>query len=84
MIPVTLYTRVGCHLCDVAKAVLDEVRRERPFELTTIDVDSVPELTERYGLEVPVVMVGGRKAFKFRVDAEALRARLDRDGDGGT
>lgn len=75
---VTLYTRVGCHLCDVAKSVLDEVRAERSFALTTIDVDSISELRARYGDEVPVVMIGGRKAFKFRVDAEALRNRLDR------
>jgi glutaredoxin len=73
---VTLYTRVGCHLCDVAKDVLDEVRRVRPFELTTIDVDSDTELREKYGYEVPVVTIDGRKAFKLRVDAEALRARL--------
>ena len=84
MIPVTLYTRVGCHLCDVAKNVLDEVRRERPFELTTIDVDSVPELTNRYGLEVPVVMIGGRKAFTVRVDPEALRGVLDDAERGST
>jgi glutaredoxin len=75
---VTLYTRVGCHLCDVAKGVLDEARRERPFELTTIDVDSDPDLAQRYGAEVPVVEIGGRKAFKFRVDPDALRAHLDR------
>ena len=74
---VTLYTRVGCHLCDVAKAVLEDVRRDRPFELTTIDVDSASELVERYGGEVPVVLIDGRKAFKFRVDAAELRARLD-------
>jgi glutaredoxin len=74
---VTLYTRAGCHLCDVAKTVLDEACRERPFELTTIDVDSAPDLAERYGLEVPVVLIGGRKAFKFRVDAGVLRARLE-------
>jgi glutaredoxin len=80
---VTLYTRVGCHLCDVAKAVLDEVRRGRPFELTMIDVDSAPELAERYGHEVPVVLIGGRKAFKFRVDARALRGVLD-DAENGS
>jgi glutaredoxin len=79
---VTLYTRVGCHLCDVAKAVLDEVRRERPFELTTFDVDSDTELREKYGDEVPVVTIDGRKAFKLRVDADALRARLDH-GEAG-
>jgi glutaredoxin len=79
---VTLYTRVGCHLCDVAKAVLDEVRRERPFELTTFDVDSDTELREKYGNEVPVVTIDGRKAFRLRVDADALRARLDH-GEAG-
>lgn len=75
---VTLYTRVRCHLCDVAKGVLDDVRRERPFELTIVDVDTDAELAELYGGEVPVVLVDGRKAFKFRVDPGALRALLDR------
>ena len=74
---VTLYTRVDCHLCDDAKAVLEDVRRERPFELTTVDVDTDPALVEAYGLEVPVILVDGRKAFKYRVDAQSLRARLD-------
>jgi glutaredoxin len=74
---VTLYTRVDCHLCDDAKAVLEDVRRERPFELTTVDVDTDPALVEAYGLEVPVILVNGRKAFKYRVDAQSLRARLD-------
>jgi glutaredoxin len=75
---VTLYTRVGCHLCDDAKAVLDEVRRERAFDLTTVDIDTDPELVRVYGEEVPVVTIDGRKAFKLRVDPAALRARLDR------
>jgi glutaredoxin len=75
---VTLYTRVDCHLCDVVKAVLDDARRERAFDLTTIDVDSDPELVRLYDQEVPVVAINGRKAFKYRVDPAALRARLDR------
>jgi glutaredoxin len=75
---VTLYTRVGCHLCDVAKQVLEDVRKDRPFELTVVDVDTDSELVERYGGEVPVVLVDGRKAFKFRVDAAALRKLLER------
>ena len=78
MIGVTLYTRVGCHLCDIAKDVLDDVRRERPFELTTIDIDTDPDLVRMYGEEVPVVAIDGRKAFKYRVDPAALRERLDR------
>ncbi len=79
---VTLYTRVGCHLCDVVKDVLDQVRAERPFDLTTIDVDTDPELVRLYGEEVPVVAIDGRKAFKYRVDPAALRERLDRAEQG--
>jgi glutaredoxin len=75
---VTLYTRVRCHLCDDAKAVLDDVRRERPFDLDVIDVDSDATLREQYGLEVPVIAIDGRKAFKYRVTAEQLREKLDR------
>ena len=41
-----------------------------------LDVDSDPELVERYGDQVPVLLVNGRKAFKYRVGAGELRARL--------
>ncbi|HEY3815807.1 MAG TPA: glutaredoxin family protein [Polyangiaceae bacterium] len=75
---VTLYTRVNCCLCDVVKDLLDEVRGERPFELTVIDVDSDRELVRLYGEEVPVVLIDGRKTFKLRVAPAALRAALDR------
>jgi glutaredoxin len=75
---VTLYTRVRCHLCDVVKETLEQVRRDRPFDLTIIDVDTDRELVRLYDDQVPVVMINGRKAFKYRVDPAALRARLDR------
>jgi hypothetical protein len=78
---VTLYTREGCHLCDDALGVLEAVRAEAPSTLTVtvIDVDTDPALRERYGMEVPVIAVDGRKAFKYRVTAEALRERLARE-----
>jgi glutaredoxin len=78
VIVVELYTRVGCHLCDDAKDVLERVRQARPFELHVIDVDTAEDLRERFGQEVPVVFVGGRKAFKYRVDEAELGRRLDR------
>lgn len=78
MVTVTLYTRARCHLCHDAHDVLLGVQRERPFSLDVVDVDTDPALVERYGLEVPVVEVDGRKAFKYRVDPAALRDRLSR------
>jgi glutaredoxin len=74
---VELYTRKGCHLCDVAKDALDRVRATSPFELTIIDVDTNAELVALYGLEVPVILVDGLKHAKFRVDEAALQKRLE-------
>ena len=71
---VVFYTRAGCHLCDDARGVVDAVLRRVAFALEVVDIDSDPELVARFGEEVPVVFVNGRKAFKYRVDA----ARLER------
>lgn len=76
MLTVTLYTRLGCHLCDDAKAVLDAVRETHTFELTVLDIDTDPALVARYTDEVPVIAVDGRKAFKYRLTAADLIARL--------
>jgi glutaredoxin len=79
MTAVTLYTRAGCHLCDVMKDVLGRVRLERAFDLTVVDIDTDPALVALYDAEVPVLSINGRKAFKYRVDAAALRERLERE-----
>lgn len=79
MIRVTLYGREDCHLCQEMRAVVEEVRAEVPLELEEVDVDGDPALVAAYGDEVPVLCVNGRKAFKYRVDARALRARLARE-----
>jgi hypothetical protein len=73
---VVLYGKPDCHLCDEMKAVVDEVGREVAFALEVVDVNGDPALLERYGHEVPVLTIDGRKAFKVRVDAHALRRRL--------
>lgn len=76
MAHVQLYTRQRCHLCDVAKEALDRVRTAEPFELEIIDVDTDPTLVDKYGLEVPVILVDGKKVAKYRVDEAALLKRL--------
>lgn len=78
MVSVTLYTRVGCHLCDVVKEQLDATQSQRPFALEVVDVDTRPELVAQYGDEVPVVMVAGRKAFKYRLNPAEFLDRLAR------
>jgi len=79
MLRVTLYSRHGCHLCEEMRAVVASVERELPLEVDEVDVDGDAALAAAYGDEVPVLFVNGRKAFKYRVDAAALRARLRRE-----
>ena len=79
MIRLTLYGRTDCHLCAEMRAVVEAVMREVVATLEEVDVDGDPALAAAYGDEVPVLCVNGRKAFKYRVDAPALRARLARE-----
>ena len=78
MTVVTLYGKPGCHLCDDARAVVEAVGRERPFELRELDVSVDPRLHAEYGERIPVVEVEGAELAELVVDPEALRAALDR------
>jgi hypothetical protein len=74
LVTVTLYSRPGCHLCDQMKTVVARVAREFPLELQEIDISSDPALEEQFGLEIPVLLVAGRKAAKYRItDLELVR-----------
>jgi glutaredoxin len=77
---VTLYTRVGCHLCEEAARALQEERASTPFHLDLVDIDGDPELARRYGVRVPVVAVDGVELFEYQVPVDLLRARLGRVG----
>ena len=74
MITLTLYSRPGCHLCDEMHAVVVRVRSAIPFALEEIDITTDPALEALYGEEIPVLLIDGRKAAKYRIgDAELLR-----------
>jgi glutaredoxin len=78
----TLYTRKDCCLCEEMKAVLRRVAENFAFTLQELDVDSSAELQAKYGSEVPVLLVNGRKAFKYLVTAQKLESRLRREPQG--
>ncbi|GHH97549.1 glutaredoxin family protein [Neobacillus kokaensis] len=59
---VTLYSRGRCPLCEKAKAVLLELMKEYDFVLEEVDIEQSDELTERYGLMIPVVHIDGEEA----------------------
>ena len=70
---VTLFSRPGCHLCDVARGVLLAQRDRTPFDLVEVDVSTEDALELEYGIRIPVVLIDGVEAFEIEVDAGRLR-----------
>jgi thiol-disulfide isomerase/thioredoxin len=71
----TIYSRPGCHLCDEMKAVVERVVRQSAaarLEIEEIDISTDPALEARYGVEIPVLLVDGRKVAKHRVGEQEL------------
>ena len=61
---VVLYSRAGCHLCDVARDVLLAERSRTPFDLVEVDVAGDDDLEREYGIRIPVVEIDGRGAVR--------------------
>ncbi|MEP7217986.1 MAG: glutaredoxin family protein [Bacteroidota bacterium] len=75
-IELLVISRDDCHLCDKALAVVEEVRRRRPFRLRVVKMVEGDEWHERYWDKIPVGLVNGAMIFKYRVTAEELLAKL--------
>jgi glutaredoxin len=76
MIALTIYSRPGCHLCDDMKAVVRQVGETISLKLDEVDISTDPALEAQYGVEIPVLLVNGRKAAKYRVTEQELRRIL--------
>ena len=73
MIRLTLYSRPGCHLCDEMKEVVHRVSASVQLALDEIDISGNAELERSYGVEIPVLMVDGKKVAKYRIGEAELR-----------
>jgi glutaredoxin len=69
---ILLYTRRGCHLCELAEDML-AVRR---VDVRLVDVDGNAETLARYDLRVPVLEIAGRTVLEGRFDERSLTAAL--------
>ena len=65
---VTMYSRRNCHLCELAKEVVESARNEAEFEFEVVFIDGDAALEKAYGEEVPVTLINGKRHDYFRVD----------------
>jgi glutaredoxin len=74
---VTLYTRPGCHLCEIARRDLVRLREQEPgFDLREVDIGCDDSLHTLYLERIPVIEVNGEIVAELTLDVDALRRRL--------
>lgn len=74
--PVVLIGKPGCHLCDVAREVVETVCAEEDVDFTEEDVTQDPFLAAEYADAVPVVLVRGEEVGRFRISPDTIRLAL--------
>jgi len=78
---VVVYSRKGCHLCDVVKETLAQLEGAAEFRWREVDIDADAELRQKYNEEVPVVFIDSRKAFKYHMDGQQFLEALAGRGE---
>ncbi len=73
---VILYERRGCHLCEEARVLLEEMLG--PDGYHCVDIDTDDDLVLRYGFRVPVLAVDGVDLLEGQIGADELAALLGR------
>ena len=71
-----LYSTLGCHLCEVAEAL---IKQNTAFNVKVIDIAEDDKLMERYGVRIPALVYrGSSEELGWPFDAEQLQDFLHR------
>ena len=79
MTTLTLIGKPDCHLCDVAREVVETVVAELPEDSVILEERSIlddPALYEVWWEKIPVVLIDGTLHGHWRVSPDRLRAAL--------
>jgi len=74
---ITVFSRHGCHLCDVAVEILESMKNELNYSIEITYIDGNSELEKLYGEQVPVTHIDGEHHDFWRVDPIRFRACLE-------
>ena len=79
MTTITLIGKPDCHLCDVAREVVETVVAELPEDAVDVEELSIaedPALYAQWWEKIPVVLIDGELHGHWRVSPDRLRAAL--------
>ncbi|HYW72851.1 MAG TPA: glutaredoxin family protein [Pyrinomonadaceae bacterium] len=75
-VPVVLYTKPGCGLCEEMKHEMQRARIEDLYTLEEVNILDDAELLRRYRYDIPVLFIAGAEAFRHRLTAAEFHAHL--------
>lgn len=82
MTTLTLIGKADCHLCDVARGVVDQVLAELPddradsIEVVEASIETDPALHAAWWEKIPVILIDGKLHAHWRVAPDRLREAL--------
>ena len=65
---VTVYSRSGCHLCEIAIDQIQLVKKDLDFDLEIKLIDKDLDLEKEYGEQVPVILIDDKIHDYWRID----------------
>ena len=74
---VTIISRIGCHLCEIAIDKIKLVKDQLQFELEIKLINDLPELEQEYGEQVPVIMIDNKIHDYWRVDIDRFTKAIE-------
>lgn len=67
----------GCHLCDQARDVINDVLMDFPMvKFTEQNMLESQDLVNKYSEEIPVLLINDTQFSFWKVDADKLRTKL--------
>jgi glutaredoxin len=73
---VTVYSRSGCHLCEIAIDRISSIINDYNFTLDIILIDQNSELEKEFGEQVPVILINNKIHDYWRVDLERFTTAI--------
>ncbi len=69
---VTFYTKAGCHLCEEALDMLEDIAALTTYTLTEVDIRSDPAIFEKYRYRIPVIIINHDTIIEGRIEFKDL------------
>jgi len=69
---VTFYTKAGCHLCEDARDMLEDIAALTTYMLTEIDIRSEAAIFEKYRYRIPVIIINNDTIIEGRIEFRDL------------